>query len=589
MKADKYRITALVLLSAILVGLIYIYPDAKFISSLKDGYKGIAMTATNDELRYLAQINAFYKGGNPTLSGFDNYEHRGEPWTFGFLPPLLMGWLGRLLDISVTQLDLLMSFILPAFLFILVYILTFKMSDSRVLGILGAFSVLFGYHLFSGKISILNQVLTLKYAESLWFLRPVSPQLNHIFLLLSLIMIFVGLGEKRRWAVWSAGVMTGLLFYVFFYYWTFIYAGLSVLFLIALVKKDRGLARGVSIIFFVSLLISIPYWANLLQLIHSKNYADLEYFHNILHTRRPLFPLSQAILTIFIFVTFYKKSNDFRFFYIAAFLIGGVICVNQHVITGKVMFPGHWIGYSNKTFLIVSLFASLRNFKYNKLFIKLNKNGFISRYVTACFIVLFTFLAVFQQSAYLSKNSPFYRAKQSLSGALDWLRKNTSKDDVVATDPLNNMRAVFPEAEDVLAYSHNFNFIPVSAGTLRSREEVEDRYFIIMALLGYSPDQAREFYTFNNGAYLICMNAMKEYGGKGMPAGYLDHLNMKYPDFLDYATLAFAAGVYRLDYVLVSNKFLYKPYFKLADTSKVYEDDEFVIYKLSDRIIKHGA
>ena len=576
----KNRIAAIVLLFALLVGLIYIYPDMEFVRSLKGGYQGIIMTATNDELKYLGQINAFYKGGNPTLSGFDNYEHKGEAWTFGFLPPLLLGALGKALAVSVTRLDLVMSFILPALLFVLIYILAFKINNSPVLSILSSFSVLLGYHLFSGKFNILNQVFKLKYSEPLWFLRPVSPQFNHILLILSLISIYIALGEKKRGALWVSGILIGSLFYTFFYYWTFIYAGLLVFLFIFLAKKDFGSIKSVLTIYLVSFMISIPYWINLWNLVHLKNYADFEYYINVLHTRNLILPVPQTLLAVFIIAAFYKKKKDFSFYYILAFLAGGILCINQQIVTNKLLFSGHWIGYSNKTFLIIALFASLKNFKDNFLFARLNKAGFVSRYASLCCVGLLVFSAFIQQDGYLNRNRPFYARKQHLSGALNWLKANTAKDDVVATDPFNNMKNALPEAEDALVYSHNFNFIPVSAGTLRSQEELEDRYLISLAILGYNQNEAREFIAYNNGIYFICLNASKKYGGKGPRPGYFDHLNDKYSGFLDNKMLLSMLKKYRLNYILVDNAAQAARKIKAVDVSKVYDDGKFTVYEV---------
>lgn len=580
----KFKSALIISVFALIVGCIYVYPDIRLICELKNNYHGIAITATNDELIYLGRINAFYKGDNPYLSGFDNYECRGQPWTLGFFPEVFMGSIGKILKLSVIQLDILMSFILPIFLFLLIYALSLKLSNSRILSFTSSTCVLLGYHIFTGKSAILKNILSLKYDEPLWFLRPISPQFNHIMLILVLLLIYIALESKKSYASWASGIALGLLFYTFVYYWTFVYAGMFVMVLIFMMKKRFNYLRRVVFILLLSSVISIFYWINLWRLIHFPHYGDLEYFNNFIYTHRPVLPLLHIFLTIFILFTYYKKVKTLSFYYIAAFLIGGFICLNQHILTGKLLFPGHWIGYSNKTFTMIALFVSLKNFQGNSIIKKIFNSIFI-RISIVCTVlcILFTF-ALIQQNNYFKTNKLFYVQKQVLANAFGWLKSHTSKNSVILTDPMNCMeRHNFPEPADILVYTYGFSFLPVANNTMRSREELIDRYLISLAILGYTQDEVRDFCMYRNGINFLSMGAIEEYGGRKIDPGYISYLEKKYRSLEDISTLFSVLEKYRLDYILADKNEVKKRGIlrKYNSLSTIYDDGEYVILKLS--------
>lgn len=568
-------------LFALVVGLAHVYPDIKFIHELGDDYRGIAITPSNDEVKYLAMINTIYKGQDICLGGFDNYEQIGQPWTFGFLPVLALGVVGKLFNITVINLDMLMTFLLPAILFVLLYFFILRLSESFSLAVIGSISLILGYSVFTANVQIIKETFMLSYSSHLWFLRPISPQFNHILLILALILIYESLCSNKIFLSWAAGILTGLLFYVFIYYWTFIYAGLSVLFFVFLARRENLYRRKIFTIFFLSVLISVPYWLNFWRLLHHPHYRDLEYFLNVINSRRPILPVSYILSSSIILFTYYKKEINLSFWYIFSFLVGGLICLNQHIITGKVMFPGHWMGYSNKTVLIVSLFVSLKNIR-ESVFIRKINNVKWSKYLIFFVYSIVLFLVAFQQQEnFYKSHKDYYSQKQSMADVFMWLRNYTDKEDVVLTDPFTSS---FPEPDDVLLYAHNFVFLPISVGTLRSKEDLEDRYLICLALFGYNEKEAEEkAFSFQDGKFFIRMRAIAEYGGGVIDPLYVDYLKKRYVQIIKDTELK-VLNKYRLDYILLnknnySQERLLRRYGNLVLT-KTYEDNIFVIIKI---------
>ncbi|MDD4910422.1 MAG: hypothetical protein PHR44_07100 [Candidatus Omnitrophica bacterium] len=581
MPGKGLRKIVLLLALAAVIGCIYIYPDMRFRYELGDDYRGISLTTTSDEDKYLGRVNAFYKGGNPTLSGFDNYEHVRQPWTFGFLPEAFSGVVGRVLGLSVVRVDILLSFILPAVLFLLIYRLIFELCGSQNLGILGSAGILLAYRFFTGKIWILKELLTLKYAEPLWFLRPVSPQFNHVMLILSLLLVYKALYSRGRLIPWAAAAAVGSLFYAFIYYWTFIYAGLFVLMILLALKKEYALLRRMMLIIAVSFIISIPYWLNLRQVMHHPHYDALRYFNDVVYSRKLILPAFYLIPTLLI-MSFYREKRSIRFAFIVSFLAGGLICSNQHLISGMTLFPGHWLGYSNKTFLIIALFSSLNGLRLPAGIVS---SRLLQELSFRVILVLMAVSALSQQTHYYHVYKARYAQRQSLSAPFSWLKEHAGQDDVVLVDPFNELKQADPTPGDILLYTNNFIFLPLFIGTIRSKEELEDRYFIALSLFGYDSRDAEEFIRHGNGAHFVCMGAIKEYGGRGIDQEYIDYLKGKSKLFLNGKYLADKLSKYRLNHILVRNE---ERKSRVEESvlrnnigiSEVYDDGKFSILKL---------
>src|SRR3989338_1667362 len=120
MKALSYKnLLILVIAIGISVGLIYLYPDARFIRDIGSAYKAVAPIEFSDQTLYLGRLNAIYKGDievrNPAI-----YEHRNDPVIMPALSEFIEGTFGRIFNLNISGLDMAATFLLPALLFVLV-------------------------------------------------------------------------------------------------------------------------------------------------------------------------------------------------------------------------------------------------------------------------------------------------------------------------------------------------------------------------------------------------------------------------------------------------------------------------------------
>lgn len=580
MKTGIYSKIIIIFIS-LLIGLIYIYPDLCFVYELKNEFKGIALTATHDELGYLACIKAVYKG-NLTCSGIDIYEHRNALWTQPFFSELIEGSIGKLLRIDVIRLDILMSFFLPVILFWLIFILLLSLSDSKAYSLLGATFILLGYSVFTGTpVAILKEIfVTHRFSEPLWFLRPISPQFNHIVFILTLIMIYSGIMQKKRLGVLLSVFLVGALFYVHPHYWTYIYVGLFLLLLSSFSIKDKNTLKSTSLIIILSFLISIPYWIHAYQIKLNLNYLDALTFAGLVYTHKPILPVLHIVLSIGIIAILWLL-RDVNIAFFASFLIGGLLCLNQQVVTGVTLVPGHWQGYTNKTFLIIALVYVLF-----RIITRLKKGDairFFKLFKVSLFLgILFLYAIGFrQQDNYYRANKANMRERQAIAGVYNWLNRNTKNTDVVLTDPYNYLLGKSPYNLEVLTYTDCYTYLPIMYTSLLSKEEYEDRILTALRFFNYPLETVNFYLTHVNGGYFFGLRAHPDYGNNLIPASEIKRIIDRYVSLYNLDMIQ-AIKKYKVDYAIVENK--YSPQYDLLIKKNklipVYKDKNFSILKI---------
>lgn len=572
----------IIIFISLLIGLIYIYPDLRFVYELKSEFKGIALTAVHDELGYLACIKAVYKG-NLTCSGIDLYEHRNALWTQPFFSELIEGSIGKLLKIDVIRLDILMSFFLPIILFWLIFILLLSLSDSKECSLLGAAFILLGYSGFTGTpVAILKEIfLTHRFSESLWFLRPISPQFNHIVFVLTLIMIYLAVTNKKMFMIALSAFFVGILFYVHPHYWTYIYAGLFVLFISYFILKDKNALKATFLIIILSLFVSVPFWFHAYKIRLNPNYLNALIFAGLTYTHSPILPVLHIVLImgIIVILWFFKDAN---IAFIVSFLIGGILCLNQQIITGITLIPGHWQGYTNKTFLIIALvyalFKVIRRLENKKVVRVFRLSQAILFSVTLLFLYVMAFM---QQDNYYQANKENMRTRQAVAGVYNWLNRNTKNTDVVLTDPYNYLLGKSPYNLEVLTYTDCYTYLPIMYTSLLSREEYEDRILTALRFFNYPLQNVDLYLTHAKGAYFFGLQALPDYGNDFIPATEIKRLKDKYVSLCNLNAIE-TVKKNKVDYVIVENKYLaeYGLFVKTNKLILVYKDKEFSILEI---------
>ncbi len=532
------RIIVFIALSLI-IGSIYIYPDIRFIVELGDKFKGITLTAMPDEGFYLARLNAVYNG-DYRLANIGLYEHRNDLW---LTPPyfeVIIGLAGKMLGIPIVYLDIILSFIFPVIIFWLIYLLALKLSNSMYLGILTGLSIIMAYNLFSFNPVLVKSILVGSYhILGLWFMRPFSPQLIYIPFIFSLLAVYCFIDSKTIWKLFIVSIPIAILNYLHIHLWIFIGAGLSVWFLISVFNKDKLVVKNILFIILSSLILAIPFWLNYYKVTLDPNYQFLELMFGTDYTHKPIIPFGYILLSIFA-LYLNKDANLKKLFFVLSFLIGGLLCLNQQILTGKIIEPLHWTSYTNKTFLLIALITGL-----NKIMPKDSHK--VIKNIIFIFVVSFLFFIGFiQQHNYYNAHKNTFQERQNLSGVITWLNTNTSKNDVILTESIDLYSLEFVRM--LMLYTHNYYYLAREASSLISEDEFQYRLLAVMWYFRYTKEEAYNIIEFSNGVNVASMSA--RYGVLKNKDEYLHKIKIKYNDLMSKDPLSLIRQ-YKIDYLLI--------------------------------------
>lgn len=563
------------------IAIVYIYPDTRFIIEAEKQYKGIGFTGTQEELLYLSRINGIYKG-SANLSDIYCFEHQNDPWFRPFIGEFIIGNIGKMLKADITTLDILMSAVLNMVLGLLVFIFSFQLSRSVKLSIICSFAIMFGYNIFSANIGILKAiVITRDYAKPLWFLRPMSPQFYYIPFLIALIFIHRAICiSSNKKNILIAGITLGLLFYCNVYYWTFIYAGLGILAVIYFCIKEKKSILYIFSIYIISIIAAIPYLISVFNVINHPNYEYLQKNYMIFNSYRLLlyYPYIIPAIIVSALLLFFKHRSRF---FIFSFLMGGIVCLNHRLLTGKNILQ-QWSFYSNKTFLIISIIVCFQILFIGRLGLKFPRYGkIISNQLFKGFLFIVTLLffslvAFSQQNNYYHANKGLFLEKQKLAGAYDWLRANNNKNEVVLTDPFQDCSTSLTNYRLLLTYTNKFSYIAEPACMLISEKETIYRILSALLFLGYKEDDIEKYiYSLEQSYILVDPYLMIHLP----PKDYYETIRTRYKALSKRPPIDVIRR-YKIDYILIENKDAFKMGGKYSNNLKVvYKDNDYTIFK----------
>jgi hypothetical protein len=284
----------------------------------RDG--GVYPELTNDQNYYLARVQEVRDGhpliASPYLAAYKDTA----PVTISSAEIVMAGVLS-LLDLPTAAGLVLFPFIFSSVLLVLISAIGRRLGAPRAWALIGAALVCVGPYFFT-------------------FARPVSPQFNGIFWLLGVLGLCM-MAEKPSWK-WVAvqALAVGMLFYIYPYYWTHLIVVYGLLAIVYRSKKIIAVIVGALMIGSGALYLA--YKAH-----------ELPYYHESLvrlgfvATHSPsgvLLSAASLLLVGAIATVAWKTKQKSRPLVIAgALVMGGVIAMNQHLVTGINMeFSSHY-------------------------------------------------------------------------------------------------------------------------------------------------------------------------------------------------------------------------------------------------------
>src|SRR3989344_3388226 len=348
-KLIKSHIVAIFL--AVVVGVISIAPQIYF--SQDKNYKGIQMFGTDAEYDYVAKMNQ---------SQYDDYSKGPFPPDPGknyYLAPefnvRMMGFIGRVFNVRVIEVNTTFKFIVPVLIFLVLYGWLLEMFSSRAIALIAPLFVMFGINLLDpGEILRLTRLKT-DIDTFLPYTRPSSPQISSLFLFVGLWSIYRIINRIPRFrTILLAGLLVGFSIYVYVFSWTMLTALSGLCLIYFFLKKENSKAKKFLLLLLVNGIVSLPFFLNMLKARLDIDYIDTTARIGLIHTHMPtlgIWIVLGYLALIFLWPRKHESSKYFLLFCFPALLV----VLNQQVIIGTRLQPGHYHWYITKPLIAIIL------------------------------------------------------------------------------------------------------------------------------------------------------------------------------------------------------------------------------------------
>lgn len=336
-------------LQAVVVAALVLIPAIAFPSLAGDRYRGINIVPfEGDQYLYLSRLNDALAGhglGNSILidgkdgtDPFSIWNERILAAPFQLLPPESRPS-AAVVALSANAIGL-------ALLACLIYALAFQMTRRRLIAavmpllVIAGSSVVFARGFFFSDLSL--------------YARSPLPYFSSLVLFAFLNACWRAWETGRRSAVaWSA-ILLGVAFYVYFFCWIYIVTFLGTLGLASIILRRWDDLKRLIAIGLGGIALGLPYLISLFGHFFTAS-RDLTYFHSGEHSRLPISnSVSAAALAVLAATAFLhqresnqeaRRRSHNEILFLASLIIAGLIALNQQVITGLRIQPGHFHWY----------------------------------------------------------------------------------------------------------------------------------------------------------------------------------------------------------------------------------------------------
>lgn len=328
------------LLAALTATLIVAGPVIAFPFVAGDHYRGINITAYGtDEHYYLSRMKEALDG-NSLGQPFIRAGKDGQDTTFGYVEPALalpLRALGIAPLVNAATFVNVVNTIGVFILVLLLYAFAFRLTGHRAASIGAALFVVLGYPIIEHK--------TLFFSEPNIYGRSFYPFASSIPFTLFLIALYEAVVKKRPYAFLAAGTLAGILFYVYFFAWTFAFAILLSLGCIYLVLRDWRMVRGLVATGAVAVAIGSYNLVKLFQFLVSSMGTQVSYYQGQVQSHAPVMSKIGLGTIALAALTRYLRGRDDTTYFVWAIMLAGWIALNQQIVSGRVVQYGHYYWY----------------------------------------------------------------------------------------------------------------------------------------------------------------------------------------------------------------------------------------------------
>lgn len=315
------------------------------------------------------------------------------------------------------------------------------------------------------------------YGGFLRFGRPINPQWSTAFFFLTLWLLASWMQERRSWKVVLASLATVANLYAYVYAWNYI--GLVAVLLLWWYawKRDWRRVRDLLLFGLIFLLLGIPYFLNLWQLLHHPWYPASAMRQGLAPRHTPVIGAWLIALLVASFASKRVWTSTWPLLPVVA--VSGLVAINHQVITGQYLVPHHYHWYFIHPLGVMIAFALLFALAARSLPRTLTQVA-----LTLVFVLSFAFGWTVQVREYALQRQ-YWLDRQATAPVLKFLAEHTTPGTVVfATKDaaLREYIVIYTPADVYSSQSGNLGLV--------SHERVEDALFFDLWLAGLSHEDA---------------------------------------------------------------------------------------------------
>ena len=509
---------AAVILS-LLIGIIFLLPHllTPILQDDSQNYSPLVVKGVDargvDEVFYAAYVQEAAEGHLIPRSNVLEWKdrlilsHAGAPF-----PSLLLGVMSWLLG-GIVNTYIFSYFFFTLISSLLIYALSYLLTKNKTLSLLAPpllfFSPTYLLKFFSDQI-----VQPISYFSRFYPVLVDFP----IFAATLLAVLFLLKNKEWKFTIIS-GILGGLLFYTYFYYWTFYIVFIGLFWLLSLIRKEMAMFKKLTVSCLLTIIIGATFFLNSISTI--SNQAEILHRLNAIVGRSPEWLITLLLLSIVIILVYaYHQSknrtsmfkgeesslekSEIHFYFLLVLILTGIVVMNVQVIMGYTINPRHWLTTAMWPILVLSVLYIL-NFVEGVVFVERKKLRNIIRKSSFIFIGLLLLFGVMWQVTFSHNTYSLYTLSNSQRELFEWLNINTAKDEVVLSLS-SEMILLVP------VYTHNNNFIPNAVVEPIPIPEIITRRLIASKMVGIP--QENIVFLNNACAFSEMMSFERAKGGK---------------------------------------------------------------------------
>jgi hypothetical protein len=330
-------------------------------------------------------------------------------------------------------------------LFLLIYFFVLRVSGSRYLALCTAAFIIGGYSIVYNK--------RLFYDDFNIYGRATFPYLSSLAFFIYIHVLWKALQTSKKVYLGTASIIFGILFYIYFFTWSFAAAFTALLGFFYFISGKRVEAKRVALVFIIGLTIGSYNLFRLYRHVNSEWGEQFAYFQSSSYGHSPVLSKIGLVAGVLLFFYWRKYKNSPLLPLLFAFVSAGWVALNQQIITGRILQYGHYYWYFIVPLGILVLFYLLWEL------LALERYGRWAAGICLCVVILNTVVGQYRSFQAALPNKLY---EQRFAPLIAELKKYPTGVILAGDDPNSNLFTIYTNHDLLYANLDLIGQIPMS-------------------------------------------------------------------------------------------------------------------------------